>query len=413
MYTVPRGFGSLRKRSFTLNRFSVAISRKFTVSYEARIGRQTFAYECLEHQMIDAARDLWGQIFSRATELPDAAIYRPENEGYQAKRFRKALRAAGWSEEEINARHEAYAQLEQPLQPSSPGVAPNLEAHAQIIADRVSAAITAKGLAHTPVLVGIDPRPGVEAGLTNVIMTDEAILTVTSFFFRWCGLIARAYTRTLMLNPSYWSLSKNSADEDRFLLLRNVELTLYWNRIFVSFASTGTHALVPYRPATQMELILFEQVAWSMEYFAFAHEYGHHTLVHRNIGDDPIKQEHDADRFAMSLAEHLRSEPLQIDNPYIATGAGAVLVLIANDILRSIDAKDALAPTKEAVLVHPPTSERISKITNRHLMQPARFGFDREFCNTVVRIMTAVAGIVREFHDLGGREFINKTGSST
>ncbi|WP_341991408.1 hypothetical protein [Azorhizobium sp. AG788] len=363
--------------------------------------------------MIDAARDLWGQIFSRAVELPDAAIYRPENEGYQARCFRKALRAAGWSEEEINAGHEAYAQLEQPLQPSSPGVAPNLEAHAQIIADRVSAAITAKGLAHTPVLIGIDPRTGVEAGLTNVIMTDEAILTVTSFFFRWCGLIARAYTRTLMLNPSYWSSSKLSADEDRFLLLRNVELTIYWNRIFVSFASTGTHALVPYQPATQMELMLFEQVAWSMEYFAFAHEYGHHALVHRNIGDDPIKQEHDADRFAMSLAEHLRSEPLQIDNPYIATGAGAVLVLIANDILRSIDAEDALAPTKEAVRTHPPTSERISRITNRHLMQPARFGFDREFCNTVARIMTAVAGIVREFHDLGGRELINKIRSST
>ncbi|WP_148209837.1 hypothetical protein [Azorhizobium caulinodans] len=363
--------------------------------------------------MIDAARDLWGQIFSRAVELPDAAIYRPENEGYQAKRFRKALRTAGWSKEEINARREAYAQLEQPFPSSSPGVAPNLEAHAQIIADRVSAAITAKGLAHTPVLIGIDPRSGVEAGLTNVIMTDEAILTVTSFFFRWCGLIARAYTRTLFLNPNYWSSSTPSADKDRLLLLRNAELTVYWNRIFISFASTGTHALVPYRPATRRELILFEQVAWSMEYFAFAHEYGHHALVHRNIGDDPIKQEHDADRFAMSLAEHLRSEPFQIDNPYIATGAGAVLVLIANDILRSIGAEDTLAPAKEAVLTHPPTPERISRITNRHLIQPARFEFDRNFCNTVARIMAAVAGIVREFHDLGGREFINKIGSST
>ncbi|RLQ87981.1 hypothetical protein [Notoacmeibacter ruber] len=363
--------------------------------------------------MTDAAKDLWGQIFSRALELPDAAINRPENEGEQAQRFREALRAAGWSDEKINARYEAYAQLEQPLQPTSPGVAPNLEAHAQIIADRVSAAITAQGLAHTPVLVGIDPRPGVEAGLTNVIMTDEAILTVTSFFFRWCGLIARAYTRTLLLDPKYWSTSELSPEEDRLLLLRDIELTLYWNRIFVSFASTGTHALVPYRPATEMELFLFEQVAWATEYFAFAHEYGHHALVHRNVGDNPIKQEYAADSFAMSLAEQLRSEPLQIDNPYIATGAGGVLVLMANDILRSIDTKDAPAPTNGAVLTHPVTSERVSRITNRHLMQPDRFRFDREFCNTVARIMNVVAGIVREFHDSGGRELIDKIRSST
>jgi hypothetical protein len=350
--------------------------------------------------MTGAARDLWAQIFNRDAELPDAAIYEPEEKDKDLLRFCEALRVAGWSEEHIKARLESLACLEQPTQPTSPGVAPNLEAHAQIVADRVSAAVTAKGFAHTPALVAISPKTGIEAALTNVIMTDEAILAVSSFFLRWCGLIAKAYVRTLLLNPTYWSSHKPSPDEDRLLLLRNLEIPLYWNRIFRSFNSTGTHALVPLKAAMKTELMLFEQVAWSMEYFAFAHEYGHHVLVHRSIGDDPIQQEYDADRFAMSLAEDLRSEPFQIDNPYIATGAGAVLLLMADDILRTLNAAVLPVPSKRGNLTHPPSSERIARILNRHVMQPERFEFDREFCRTVARIMTAVASMIDEFRKM-------------
>lgn len=359
----------------------------------------------------EAARDLWGQIFERAAAQPDATIWDPTSDDDDGERFRQAMKGAGWDDQEITARFEYLQTLEPPAVATSPGVAPFLEPHANRIAERISAALAAKGVAHQPVLVGIDPRAGVEAGLTNVIMTQEAVLTVTSFFFRWCGLIARAYTRTLQLDPYYWSEAETSPAADRLLLLRNIDLVLYWNRIFVSFASTGTHALVPYRPATPKELTLFEQVAWSLEYFAFSHEYGHHVLAHRGPDDDPIEQEHAADRFAMNIADELIDEPFRlVDNPYIANGAGAVLLLMANDTLRWARENDVREAGERRT--HPQTSDRISRIANRHVMQPVRLKVDRDFCDTVARIMTAVDGVVREFYERGGQGVVHNIQTS-
>jgi len=50
-------------------------------------------------------------------------------------------------------------------------------------------------------------------------------------------------------------------------------------------------------------LLLFEQVAQSMEVFAIAHEYGHHHFDHgRQIGRDPHQEEIDADKFALRIS---------------------------------------------------------------------------------------------------------------
>jgi hypothetical protein len=53
----------------------------------------------------------------------------------------------------------------------------------------------------------------------------------------------------------------------------------------MSYAVTGTNILVPFRPATKVEVLLFEQIARAMEIFAIAHEYGHHHHAHgRRLG---------------------------------------------------------------------------------------------------------------------------------
>ncbi|MCY4316020.1 MAG: hypothetical protein OXC66_07880 [Roseovarius sp.] len=119
-----------------------------------------------------------------------------------------------------------------------------LEYRLKHLSDRVRMAISETGdISHEKVEIAIDPVAGVSASLTNVIMTDEGILSVSSFLFRWCGLVARAYTRTLCADIAHWTSPASSPKDDRELLLKNPALVRYWFQIFVSFSGTGTHVL--------------------------------------------------------------------------------------------------------------------------------------------------------------------------
>jgi hypothetical protein len=358
----------------------------------------------------EAAKGLWAQIFGSAATLPDAAMHDPDfqSDWDREKSVAEALAEAGWNAEEIEDR--ISADRERVLIPNlnSPGVGPGLEAILRRLSDRISDELFVTGAtAHKKVEVAIDPKVGVDASLTNVIMTDEGIITVSSFLFRWCGLVARAYTRTLIGDDvGYWSDPFVSANEDKLFLLRRPDLALYWCQIFLSFGGTGTHVSVPYRPCRRDEVYLMEQVAWSMEYFTVAHEYGHHMLGHRSIDDDPIEQELAADRFALRICEKLAMEPLKIiENPYLRTGAGATLMLKALAILRSID-MDSVGNQESDT--HPAIEKRIENIMNRHAIQPGQLKMDHEFNRTVLRIMNAVEQSVEEFLELGGRNIIAK-----
>jgi hypothetical protein len=305
-----------------------------------------------------------------------------------------ALLEAGWSEAEIERRNEARAFFHELEDPNSPGVAPGLEFRLQVLSDRVRRAIAETGdIEHEKVEIAIDPIAGVSASLTNVIMTDQGILTVSSFLFRWCGLVARAYTRTLYAELIYWTTTAPEAADDRKIILRNHDIVQYWFRIFSSFSLTGTHALVPFRPSTPTEFHVFEQVAWSMEYFTIAHEFGHHVLRHRQVGEDPKKQEFQADAFSAKVCERLEFEPFPlISNPYTRTGAGGSLMLLALEILRSFEG--AIRPD-----THPPASERVDRIASRNLISPNQLKMDQDFNGTVQRIMSAVAAVMEELRD--------------
>ncbi|MCA1299015.1 M48 family metalloprotease [Stappia indica] len=154
-----------------------------------------------------------------------------------------------------------------------------------------------------------------------------------------------------------------------------------------------------------MEFHLFEQVAWSMEYFTIAHEFGHHLLGHRNADDDPKAQEFQADAFAVKICEQLEFEPFPLlPNPYTRTAAGASLMLLALEILRAFE-----DPAGEGIAVvdtHPSPSDRIAKISTRNLMQPKQLQMDQEFNGTVVRIMSAVAAVMRDFRRKGGDKLV-------
>ncbi len=356
----------------------------------------------------EAARDFWAQIFERAARDPNATLHEPDEESEAAQReiTIRALTEDGWSEERIARRVEEKSFHGNLENANSPGVGPGLEFKLKLLSDLVGKAISETGeSSHEKVEVAIDPKAGVSASLTNVIMTDEGILSVSSFLFRWCGLVARAYTRTLIADIAHWTSKANDSATDQELILKHPNLVLYWFQIFVSFSGTGTHVLVPYRPSSPSEFHLFEQVACAMECFTIAHEFGHHVLGHRGIDDDPKVQEFQADAFAAKICEQLEFEPFPLlRNPYTRSGAGGSLMLLALEILNSFN--DVTRKNASDTNMHPAASDRIAKISMRNLMQPKQLEMDREFNGTVTRIMNAVAAVMRDFSLKGGDQLV-------
>jgi hypothetical protein len=356
----------------------------------------------------DPRRLVWGQVFAQAAARTEAAL---QDVSYdlteERQRISEGLRAAGWDDTHIERRLQAADANREPVaDATSPGVGPGLEAHARKIADRVHAAIDEMGIANFgPALVGIEPVVGPKAEFVGVPFLPEGTISVSSFLFRWCGLIARAYTRTLLAYPLHWDLAPKSEKDDLSKVLQNEKLCHYWVRVFGSFAVTGTHALVPFEPATKEEVLIFEQVAWAMEYFAISHEYGHYVVGNRGLEADPFEEEFKADRFAMRVAEYIRAEPLGFDNPYIATGAGGTLLLLSLELLRTVS-KAPYAMGDPAT--HPPTVERVDRIANRHAMQPKRLAMDRSFNDAACRIMQAVSAIVDNYQQQGYFEELRK-----
>ncbi|WP_417540039.1 hypothetical protein [Marinobacter sp.] len=362
-------------------------------------------------QRNDAARDLWAQIFERAVADPNAALHEPDDESEAAQRdlTARALKEAGWSEAQI-AWHLEMGSLHAHLEDvNSPGVGPGLEFRLKFLSDRVRKAISETGVtSHEKVEIAIDPKAGVSASLTNVIMTDQGILSVSSFLFRWCGLVARAYTRTLYTDITHWTSRESDQASDLEFLLKRPVLVLYWFRIFVSFSGTGTHTLVPFRPSSPIEFHLFEQVAWAMEYFTIAHEFGHHVLYHRGVDDDPKAQEFQADMFAAKVCERLEFEPFErLPNPYTRTGAGGSLMFLALEILRSFECNEW--GTSDPSETHPPAHERVEKLSTRNLLRPSQLAMDLEFNRTVSRMMQAVSAVMHEFYVLGGKKLVSET----
>ena len=267
--------------------------------------------------------------------------------------------------------------------------------------------MSAMGLSsHRRIVLGIDPKAGVSASLTNVIMTDEGIVSISSFLFRWCGLIARAFVRTLNLDVWHWSESPSDHRQDMQVLLRRPDLVLYWAKIFSSYAITGTHLLVPFLPCRPNEVVLFEQIAWAMEFFVVAHEFGHHAHDHRAADSDLKIQEYEADEFAMKISERLKLEPFpSVANPYATTGAAATLMLCSLEILRKFEGSEMACPPD----THPSTADRVKRIGYRHVVRPNVFAVDQNFNNTANRIMGAIGGAMSVFLDQGGAEFVRKS----
>lgn len=205
----------------------------------------------MEQEGNEAARDLWSQMYERAAAHPGAAVMDPDYDPREDEaRARSAFAAAGWSEDALDAMLEAGKERNATAPQTSPGVNPSAEAFHASLCDDVEAEMARQGFeTQRNVARGIEPVTGPFASKAGVIMTEQSIITAGAFTFRFCGLIAKAFHRTIMLRPFYWQSDEFTVEGAKLLLRINMPLALYWNRIFMSFAISGTNATVPFEPS--------------------------------------------------------------------------------------------------------------------------------------------------------------------
>ncbi|MFA9230610.1 MAG: hypothetical protein ACEQSU_07685 [Microgenomates group bacterium] len=345
------------------------------------------------------AMDLWSQMLNRAKENEWSTFADPDyvHSGRDVVSNRRAFSDAGWSDDEIDLIDAASKAKSDEAPTTSPGVARFTEAALHRLSQAVESAAAQLNVANRDkVHFAVEPKAGPFLSKINVVMTDQSIITMGSFFTRYCGLISRAYVRTMLLAP----MSVGSDFNEELLrreLRKRPDLIFYWWRIFVSFALTGTHMLAPFKPSSKDEILLMEQVAFGMEIFGLAHEYAHHALDHRRtVGSesDPHREEFEADAFALKIckiveADHRYSwvKGQAVPNPYLETGAGGVLLLSSLEVFRKV--KDRIFNNK-AYNTHPSSLDRSTKIRNTYIMQPNLHATSQDFCDAVENVLRCV-----------------------
>lgn len=339
-----------------------------------------------------SAADLWSQVFANLAKAEHAALQDPTyDSSADEEKLITALREAGWSENHIKLRLELHRADNSAVAVTSPGVNPHVEIYLNQLCDEIEAAMDRLNLnSHAKVARGVEPRAWASASKINVVMTEESIITVTAFLFRFCGLVARAFVRTLQISPHVWEGKAFNERTSSGLFARSPEVMRYWMNIYLSYAMTGTHMLVPYKPAKPTEVVVFEQIARAMEIFVLAHEYGHHDLRHgKRLDHDPHAEEFQADQFALKVGREVERFPLIVENPYILSGAGGVILLLSLETLRAVEGALGFARVAGNE-THPSASQRISKFDSIAILQPQEFAWLRNFRIVSERIMREV-----------------------
>ncbi|MEJ5155763.1 hypothetical protein WH240_11425 [Gluconobacter wancherniae] len=347
----------------------------------------------------EAARDLWSQMFNRMATHPGAAVVDPEYDPREDEaRTHAAFAAAGWREDEIDAILASSKERNAKAPSTSPGANPSAEALHAVLCDDIEAEMARQGLeTQKNVARGIEPITGPFASKAGVIMTEQSIITIGAFTFRFCGLIAKAFYRTIMLDPTYWQSDQFTTEFANLLLRRNMPLALYWNRIFMSFAMSGTNITVPFEPSDPTQVLLVEQVARAMELFVVAHEYGHHHHGHgRDANADARIEEFEADQFSLRIGRPIgERDRTPIWNPYLASGSGGVVVLKALETLRRFE--HALGAPMPRGNTHPSADERIAHFDSVAVLEPVIFKTLKGFRIASLRVMDTVESLLDDF----------------
>ncbi|MGJ4939304.1 hypothetical protein ACQR1W_01920 [Bradyrhizobium sp. HKCCYLS1011] len=223
------------------------------------------------------------------------------------------------------------------------------------------------------VVYGVAPELGLLAGQREVIETDVSIIDVSMPFLAFCNCVSKLIARTLPheREPSIderKSLTKVSNDPAAVVarLRASPELIGEWILIVLHFACGWLPPSLIKPPPDQAGQVTRIFLLKSMEWFALAHEYGHHVMKHGQATSSSeetynvLRDEHEADIFARaaSIALGDRAEP---PNLYAMFGVGGVIVLGMMDMVRRARwVLETGADNVSADKSHPPLADRIN-----------------------------------------------------
>jgi hypothetical protein len=320
---------------------------------------------------IAAAKDYWGQLFERSARNPLATLVARDEiiEGAE-ERAKVLLAARGVPPEQIDALAAQFAADLANAPVTSPGIDPHFESIFNGLCDRVEAAI-AKVSKSGPVRVarGIEPQVGVFAARLGVMMTDASVITVGSQIFRFCNVVGKALTTTIMIDPGAWD-TVDDRQALRALLRSRPDAVRYWVDILVSFSFTGSSVSVPFVTLPREWNALKDRMVDAVEIFVVAHEYSHHLMRHGRLLEasadssaDPRArgEEFEADSIAIMIGQMVTGH-LPDENLLMISGAGMVVMLSALEMLARARRLLGLGMDGNARASHPSAADRFAII---------------------------------------------------
>lgn len=223
---------------------------------------------------------------------------------------------------------------------------------------------------HAGVAYGNDAALDLGIGQLPVLETEASIIDVSVHFLSFINQISRLLGRTVPHDRvgEDHVLIVREINLARKMLERDIDLAHDWSEALTSFAVTGVQAQSPTVPLNDPQNVIRTLLLRAIEVFALGHEYGHHSMKHGRVttshesATDPFQDEFDADLFGRNCCIVICSKEDE-ENFYAVSGAGAVVILGALDLIRRVRAvletgRDEPPPRSH----HPPYPERVSNL---------------------------------------------------
>ena len=143
------------------------------------------------------AIELWAQMLQRAREHGWSTFDDPHyvHPGWDETSIRKAFLDAGWTQAEMDQREEFDRERKEQAPTTSPGVALHNEVALQRLTLPIEKAAATLNIENRDkVHFVVEPKAGPLVSRINVVMTDQSIIAMGSFFTRYCGLVSRVRT---------------------------------------------------------------------------------------------------------------------------------------------------------------------------------------------------------------------------
>jgi hypothetical protein len=104
-------------------------------------------------------------------------------------------------------------------------------------------------------------------------------------------------------------------------------------------------------------------------------------------------EEFEADQFALRISGVLAGHRTLLRNPYLESGAGGVIMLMALDTLRAVEHALGFSDRGRSD-THPKLSLRVGKFDSVALLQPEEFARLKRFRLAAERVMTLVHDLI-------------------